>query len=115
VFFCCPAWLPVPIGNLETESADEIWNSPAAQEIRGSKAEIEDQLGVEIRDFAAPYGWPGRDFSARDVELADEAGYRSFASTFRAPMRAGSSPLCMSRQGLHPAWPLRAVMTRVHE
>jgi MoaA/NifB/PqqE/SkfB family radical SAM enzyme len=36
VYFCCPAWLPVPIGNLETQSADEIWNSKAARDIRGS-------------------------------------------------------------------------------
>lgn len=36
VYFCCPAWLPKPIGNLDTESAEQIWNSPAAQEIRRS-------------------------------------------------------------------------------
>jgi MoaA/NifB/PqqE/SkfB family radical SAM enzyme len=35
-YFCCPAWLPVPIGNLEKQSAEEIWNSPAAQDIRRS-------------------------------------------------------------------------------
>jgi MoaA/NifB/PqqE/SkfB family radical SAM enzyme len=36
VYFCCPAWLPVPIGNLQTQSTEEIWNSPAAQDIRKS-------------------------------------------------------------------------------
>jgi MoaA/NifB/PqqE/SkfB family radical SAM enzyme len=36
VRFCCPAWLPVPIGNLERQSAEEIWNSRAAQDIRRS-------------------------------------------------------------------------------
>ncbi|SIO25081.1 Iron-sulfur cluster-binding domain-containing protein [Rhodovulum sp. ES.010] len=36
VHFCCPAWLPVPIGNLGAQSAGEIWNSPAAQTIRAS-------------------------------------------------------------------------------
>jgi pyruvate-formate lyase-activating enzyme len=35
-YFCCPAWLPVPIGNLEEQSAEELWNSPAAQDIRRS-------------------------------------------------------------------------------
>jgi pyruvate-formate lyase-activating enzyme len=35
-YFCCPAWLPVPIGNLEKQTAEEIWNSPAAQDIRRS-------------------------------------------------------------------------------
>lgn len=36
VHFCCPAWLPVPIGNLNDASPEEIWNSPAAQAIRAS-------------------------------------------------------------------------------
>jgi hypothetical protein len=38
VFACtCPAWVPFPIGNVtEAESADAIWNSDAAQEIRRS-------------------------------------------------------------------------------
>jgi MoaA/NifB/PqqE/SkfB family radical SAM enzyme len=35
-YFCCPAWLPVPIGNLNADGAAEVWNSPAAQEIRAS-------------------------------------------------------------------------------
>ena len=36
VYFCCPAWLPTPIGNLDRQSAAEIWNSPTAQDIRRS-------------------------------------------------------------------------------
>jgi pyruvate-formate lyase-activating enzyme len=36
VYFCCPAWLPTPIGNLERQSAEEIWNSAAARDIRAS-------------------------------------------------------------------------------
>lgn len=36
VYMCCPAWLPKPIGNLDTASAAEVWNSPAAQDIRAS-------------------------------------------------------------------------------
>lgn len=37
-FHCtCPAWLPYKSGNIhEASSADEIWNSPAAQKIRSS-------------------------------------------------------------------------------
>ena len=34
--FCCPAWLPVPIGNLAEGSPDAVWNSVAAQDIRRS-------------------------------------------------------------------------------
>lgn len=36
VHFCCPAWLPVPIGNLNASSHEEVWNSPTAQKIRES-------------------------------------------------------------------------------
>ncbi len=36
VHFCCPAWLPVPIGNLMDDNADAVWNSPAAREVRRS-------------------------------------------------------------------------------
>ena len=36
VFVCCGDWLPVPIGNIYKSSADEIWNSPVAKEIRAS-------------------------------------------------------------------------------
>jgi MoaA/NifB/PqqE/SkfB family radical SAM enzyme len=36
VHTCCPAWLPVPIGNFHRQTPDEIWNSAAAQAIRSS-------------------------------------------------------------------------------
>jgi MoaA/NifB/PqqE/SkfB family radical SAM enzyme len=35
-YVCCPSWLPVPIGNIETQSAAEIWNSSIARELRAS-------------------------------------------------------------------------------
>lgn len=90
-------------------------DAAAAREIRDSKAEIEDRLGLPVRDFAAPYGRPGQDFLPRDVDLAREAGYRSFATTLRAAMHPADSPLWIRRQGLHPAWPMWAVRTRVHD
>jgi peptidoglycan/xylan/chitin deacetylase (PgdA/CDA1 family) len=93
----------------------DLDDATAADEIRASKAEIEDRLGVAAPDFAAPYGWPDRDYTERHVEMARAAGYRSFASTFRTAMQPGDPPMFIHRQGLHPAWPLRAVMTRVHE
>ncbi|AUH66512.1 radical SAM protein [Paracoccus zhejiangensis] len=34
--FCCPAWLPNPVGSLEDATAEAIWNSTAAQDIRAS-------------------------------------------------------------------------------
>jgi MoaA/NifB/PqqE/SkfB family radical SAM enzyme len=36
VFLCCPTWLETPIGNLQQQSVEEIWNGPTAQEIRRS-------------------------------------------------------------------------------
>ncbi|MEU4420122.1 polysaccharide deacetylase family protein [Actinoplanes sp. NPDC024001] len=90
-------------------------DATAAAEIAGSKREIEAELGVEIRDFAAPYGHPTVDFGERDVRAAREAGYRSFATTLRPAMHPGDSPMFIHRQGLHPAWPILALRTRVHD
>lgn len=90
-------------------------DAAAAREITDSRKEIEDELGVEIRDFAAPYGHPAVDYGERDVRTASDAGYRSFANTLRDAMHPGDSPLGIRRQGLHPAWPLMAVRTRIHE
>ncbi|OGW81894.1 MAG: hypothetical protein A3G33_05290 [Omnitrophica bacterium RIFCSPLOWO2_12_FULL_44_17] len=36
VYVCCPSWLPRPIGNINTQSWEEIWDSESAQEIRRS-------------------------------------------------------------------------------
>ena len=36
VWVCCPAYLPVPIGNLNDGSADAIWRSATARELRAS-------------------------------------------------------------------------------
>ena len=36
VYVCCPSWLDIPIGNLQHQSVNDIWNSEKAQEIRRS-------------------------------------------------------------------------------
>jgi hypothetical protein len=36
VFFCCQNWLSKSIGNIQTHTAREVWNSKAAQDIRRS-------------------------------------------------------------------------------
>ncbi|GIF16492.1 polysaccharide deacetylase family protein [Actinoplanes teichomyceticus] len=97
-----------------TRLADQD-DTGARREIADSKREIEDELGVEVRDFAAPYGQPAVDFTERDVRAAKEAGYRSFATTLRPAMHTGDSPMWICRQGLHPAWPIMAVRSRVHD
>jgi peptidoglycan/xylan/chitin deacetylase (PgdA/CDA1 family) len=93
----------------------DLDDAAARHQIRDSKHRIEDGVGVEVRDFAAPYGQPGVDYLHRDVRIAREAGYRCFASTARPAMHTGDSPMAIRRQGLHPAWPLSAVRTRVHD
>ncbi|MFG1991182.1 polysaccharide deacetylase family protein [Actinoplanes sp. NPDC048988] len=88
--------------------------SEVVRELVASKREIEDEVAVEVRDFAAPYGNPAVDFGEREVTAAREAGYRSFATTLRPAMHPGGPVMGIHRQGLHPAWPLWAVRTRVH-
>ena len=93
-----------------------LGEAEARRELTDSKAELEDRLGQEITDFSAPYGRPDEDFlTDRDVGLAREAGYRSFATTARGPMGPGDSPMAILREGLSPAWPVWAVRTRLHE
>lgn len=36
VFLCCPSWLDTPIGNLNDQSVDEVWNGGVARDIRRS-------------------------------------------------------------------------------
>ena len=92
----------------------DLSGDEARREITDSRHEIEDELGVAVHDFAAPYGQPAVDYADRHVEAAREAGYRSFASTRRDAMHPGDSAMAICRQGLHPAWPMWAVRTRVH-
>lgn len=93
----------------------DLGDGDARREITGSRHEIEDQLGAAVLDFAAPYGHPAVDFGERDVHAVREAGYRSFATTLRPAMHPGDPATAIRRQGLHPAWPLWAVRTRVHD
>lgn len=36
VYICCGTWVPVSIGNVFEQSAEEIWNSPVVRELRRS-------------------------------------------------------------------------------
>src|SRR5574337_685764 len=36
IYMCCPSWLNTSIGNLRYQSAEQVWNSKEAQEIRRS-------------------------------------------------------------------------------
>lgn len=62
----------------------------AREELAGSRAELEDRLGREVRALAYPYGR----FDTRVMRLAWEAGYRC---AFAAGMASRSSPLAGER------------------
>lgn len=87
----------------------------ARSELRDSKRQLEDRLGRHVADFCAPYGKPGISYlPERDVAIAKEEGYRSFATTVRGPMRQGDSPYQIRRLIMNPAWPPLAVLGRLH-
>ena len=87
----------------------------ARSELRDSKRELEDRLGRHVADFCAPYGLPGVAYlPERDVAIAKEEGYRSFATTVRGAMRHGDSPYQIRRLTMNPSWPPLAVLGRLH-
>lgn len=87
----------------------------ARREIRDSRDEIEHRLGIPILDFAAPFGLPGVDYGAREIDLLVSAGYRSCVSAAPGRVVPGDSPFHVARCGLNPSWPMLAVRKRVHE
>lgn len=84
------------------------------RELAGSKAELERQLQVAVRDFCAPYGQPQKTYHPnRDVGIAVHAGYRCFVSTVRGPMRRGDSPYAIRRTIMEPEWAAAIVRGRL--
>jgi len=62
----------------------------ARAEIETSKKTLEAILGEEVSVFAYPNGKPGEDYSADNVELVREAGFRAAASTHWGCARQGT-------------------------
>lgn len=56
-------------------------------EIHGSKAELEDRLGISVTQFCYPYG----DYDERAVHAAREAGYAAATTTDRGRACTGAS------------------------
>ena len=65
----------------------------ARGEMARSKATLEDLLGEPVPLFAYPNGKPGRDYGARDVALAQRAGFRAAVSTGHGAARRGTDLL----------------------
>lgn len=70
----------------------------AREEIAGSKQDLEDRLGREIRSFAYPYGGPGA-HSQQTRQLAVAAGYKAVCTQTPGPVTAHSDPLRLPRSG----------------
>lgn len=74
--------------DLNQASADQ-----ARDEIAGSKRELENTLGCEVRHFCYPYGR----FGAEHSRMAREAGYVTATTTRRGRMHAGDDPMTLRR------------------
>jgi peptidoglycan/xylan/chitin deacetylase (PgdA/CDA1 family) len=68
----------------------------AEDEILGSKARLEEMLGVEVRHFAYPFGSPDS-FTEETVAILRAGGFASAAMTRRGPCRVGGSPYRLPR------------------
>ncbi len=71
--------------------------STARYEILESKARLTDMIGATITAFAYPNGGPERDYTARDVILAREAGFELAVSTAWGAATAAADPLQIPR------------------
>ncbi len=60
----------------------------ALDELAGSRARLEQSLGIAVRHFAFPFGRRG-DCGPRDFALARSAGFASAATTCKGVLRAG--------------------------
>ena len=68
-------------------------DADAGQEVATGRARLQQLTGAPVDVFAYPNGKPGRDYAARDVALAREAGFRCAVSTSPGVVGEGSDPL----------------------
>lgn len=70
-----------------------------ARELAESRAQLEQELQLDVLDFAYPFAFPqqDRDFAPRFMELLQSAGYQSSVTTIIGRARPGDSPLCLRR------------------
>lgn len=71
----------------------ELLPDEARAQIAGSKTELEQAVGCEVRHFCYPYGW----YQAEHAQMAHEAGYLSATTTRRGRVHAGADPFTLPR------------------
>jgi peptidoglycan/xylan/chitin deacetylase (PgdA/CDA1 family) len=79
-----------------------------AEELTGSRSEIERRLGLAPAHFSAPYGDLGR-FSETVSEAARRAGYASCASAQRGLNTAADDVYALRRHHMEASWPVEQV------
>jgi peptidoglycan/xylan/chitin deacetylase (PgdA/CDA1 family) len=79
--------------------------SELSRQVKDSKAEIEDALGVECRYFAWPYG-TFRDVDDASLAAIADAGYEGCFSAVRGRVIPGETdPFTVPRHHMEPHWP----------
>ena len=78
----------------------------ARREIVGSRTDLEQFLGREVRLFAYPNGHEGRDFTERDVGLVREAGFTDAVTSDWGTVQRTSDALRLPRLSLYRSKPL---------
>ena len=93
----CRDWLQagLEIGSHTRSHADltRIDADAARDEIAGSRLELEDRLGCEVRHFCYPYGR----FNPEHGAMAQQAGYRTATTMRRGRAHAGDDPYALRR------------------
>lgn len=75
------------------------------QELCLSKKAVEENLNVECKHFACPWGRPGLDFyPEQTTDIARKSGYLSFATTQRGKMSQGDDLMLIKRDHLLAKW-----------
>lgn len=69
----------------------------ARHEIVAGKEQLESVLGKPVRLFAYPNGKAGKDFDARHVAMAREAGFMAAFTTLPGPIKRGDDRFALSR------------------
>ena len=83
-----------------------IGEDELADELQGSRAELEARLGRLVRHVSAPYGDTAR-FSPAVAAAARAAGYDSCATAQRGRNRAPGDVYALHRDHLVAGWPVR--------
>jgi len=81
----------------------------AREEIAGSKRELEDATGLEVRSFCYPYG----EFRPEHVEMVREAGFTTGTTIISTRVRTGDDPARLPRISVHLPDSLPRVVAQV--